>query len=70
MAAAANVINLPAARRANEFHECFDQIEAVDVVANLFSFVAENAVRPSIHRTDHQVREKTVQFRSGLRWSS
>ena len=67
MAAAADVIYLPDARRPNEFGERFDQIEAVYVVANLFTLVAEHAVRPPAHCADHQVRKKTVQFRAGMR---
>ncbi len=49
--------------------ERFDQIEAVNVVADLFSFVAENPIRSAAHGTDHQVREKTMQLGPGVRRS-
>ena len=46
MPAAANVINFCYPRRANEFNECFDKIEAVNVIAHLFPFVSEDPIRP------------------------
>src|SRR5437762_14324501 len=67
MPAATNVVNLACARCPNEFRKRFDQIEAVNVVADLFSFVAENPVRSSAHSTDHQVREKTMQLSPSVR---
>src|SRR6267378_3616093 len=69
MPAPADVIDFAGARRTNELHECFDQIEAVDVVAHLFAFVAKNAVRPAAHGADHQIGKKTVQLRSSMRRS-
>jgi len=36
MPAAANVINFSNPRRVNEFNECFDKIETVDVIPHLF----------------------------------
>ena len=44
MPAAANIINFSNLRRANEFNECFNKIEAVDVIAHLFPFVSEGQV--------------------------
>src|SRR5205814_8403245 len=67
--AASDVIDFPGARRANEFDECFNQVETVDVVAHLFAFVTENAVRPTGHSADHQIGKKTMQFRSRVRRS-
>ena len=67
MAAAADVVDLARARGANEFGKGFDQIEAVNVVSDLFSFVPENPVRSAAYGTDHQVREKTMQFGPGVR---
>src|SRR5437867_5396058 len=64
MAAAADVIDFSGAWCPNEFGECFDEIETVDVVAHLFAFVTENAVRPVGHNADHQIGKKTMQFRS------
>ena len=66
MAAPADVVNFAGARRANECGEGFDQIEAVNVVAHLFSFVTENAIRPAAHGADHQVGEKSVQLGAGV----
>src|SRR4029077_9995592 len=61
MPSAADVVDLAHARRANEFGKGFDQIEAVNVVSDLFSFVAENPVRSAAYGTDHPGREKTMQ---------
>src|SRR6516165_8045578 len=68
--AAADVIDFAGARRANEFHECFDEIETVDVVTHLFALVPKNTIRPAAHGADHQIRKKTVQLRSSMRRSS
>ena len=67
--APADVIDFSGARRANEFHKCFDEIEAVDVVAHLFAFVPKNTVRPAAHGADHQIRKKTVQLSPSMRRS-
>ena len=67
MAATADVVDLAGARGTDEFRKRFDQIEAVNVVADLFSFVAENPVRSAAHGTDHQIREKTMQLGAGVR---
>lgn len=40
MAAAADIVDRPGPRRADEMPECFDQVVGVNVVANLFSLVA------------------------------
>src|SRR5204863_1029679 len=64
-----DVIDFSGARRANEFHKCFDEIEAVDVVAHLFAFVPKNTVRPAAHGADHQIRKKTVQLSPSMRRS-
>ena len=69
MPAAADVIDFPGARSANEFRERFDQVETVDVVAHLFAFVAKNTVRPAAHSADHQIGEKPMQLRSSMRRS-
>src|SRR5438094_10278506 len=69
MPAAADVIDFPGARSANEFRERFDQVETMDVVAHLFAFVAKNTVRPAAHDADHQIGKKTVQLRSSMRRS-
>src|SRR5207244_6115461 len=37
------------------------------VVSDLFSFVPENSVRSAAYGTDHQVREKPMQFGPGVR---
>src|SRR5437763_9911410 len=68
VAAAPDIVDLASVRDANELRKCFDQIEAVNVVPHLFSFVAENPVRSAADGTDHQVREKTVQLGAGVRW--
>src|SRR5438874_11873857 len=67
MPAATDVVDLARARGANEFGKGIDQIEAVNVVSDLFSFIAENPVRSAAYGTDHQVREKTMQFGPGVR---
>src|SRR5438034_6650089 len=64
MPAAADVIHFSAARRANEFYKCFDQVEAVNVITNLFALVSKDAVRPATDGTNHQIGQKTVQLRS------
>src|ERR1700688_2057085 len=69
MPAAADVVNFAGARRANELHECSDQVEAVDVVAHLLALVPKDTVRPAAYGADHQIREKTVQLRSSMRRS-
>src|SRR4051812_21744515 len=66
MAAAPDVVDLASARGGDELRKRFDQIEAMNVVADLFSFVAENPVRSAAYGTDHQIREKTVQLGSGV----
>src|SRR6266566_8008060 len=70
MPAAADVINFPNARCANEFHECLDKIGAVNVVTHLFRFVSEDPIRPISYRADRQVRKKAVQLCAGLCRSS
>jgi len=67
--AAANVIDLSATRRANEFGKRLDQIEAVDIVAHLFALVAKHAIRSAVDRADHQIRKETVEFRGRMRRS-
>ena len=61
MPAAANVINFSNPRRANEFNECFDKIETVDVIPHSFPFVSEDPIRPIFYCADHQVRKETMQ---------
>src|SRR4030095_12602914 len=68
--AAANVINFSAARRANEFQKCVDEVEAVNIIAHLFTFVSENAIRPALYCADHQIGKETVQLRTRVRWPS
>ena len=68
MPAAANVINFSNPRRANEFNECFDKIETVDVIPHSFPFVSEDPIRPIFYCADHQVRKKTVQLCAGVSW--
>src|SRR5438093_10130697 len=67
MPAATDVVDLARARGANEFGKGFDQIEAVNVVSDLLSFVPENPIRSVADGTDHQVREKTMQFGPSVR---
>ena len=42
MAAAADVVNLARARRANELRERLHQVEAMNVVTHLFAFVTKH----------------------------
>ena len=67
VAAAANVINFARARRANKRGEGVHQIGAVNVVAHLFALVTEDAIRPPGDGADHQVGQKPVQLRAGVR---
>src|SRR5262245_50681357 len=67
VAATADVVNLRHAWGANEFRKRFDQIEAVNIIADLFSLVTENPVRSTAHGTDHQVRKKTMQLGPSVR---
>ena len=39
----------------------------MNVIADLFAFVAEHTIRPTAHGTDHQVREKTMQLGPSVR---
>src|ERR1700736_5441663 len=66
MPAATNVVNLARARRSDEFGEGFHQIEAVNVVAHLFAFVAEDAIRAPGYGADHEIGEKSVQLGAGV----
>src|SRR5205085_3157797 len=67
VAAAADVVDLRYARRADERSKRVHEIGAVDVIANLFAIVTKDAIRPPGDRADHEVREKTVQLRAGVR---
>ena len=53
MAATADVVDLASARGADELRKRFNQIEAVNVVADLFPFVPENPVGSATHSADH-----------------
>src|SRR5256885_17099360 len=66
MPASPDVVDFVGARRADEFRECLHEIEAMDVVARLFAFVPEYAIRTAAHGTDHNIREKSVQLGSGM----
>src|SRR5260370_7924242 len=66
MTAAADVVNLARARRANELGERFDKVKTVDVIAHLFALVSENAIRPAGHSADHEIRKKPVQLGPGV----
>src|SRR5665213_2425973 len=67
MAAAAHVINFAGARRFCELPERLDKVVAVDVVAHLFAFVAEHAIRPARGGAFHQIGQEAVQFRARVR---
>src|SRR5215475_6720274 len=70
VATPADVVNFTCARRGDKFLERFDQIDAVNVIADLFPFVSEHAIRATGHRTNHQVGEKSMQLRTGVRRAS
>src|SRR5437660_10716706 len=70
VAAAADVINFPKARRPYELGEGFHEIEAMDIVAHLFAFISKKAEGPAALCADHEIREKTVQLSAGVRRSS
>src|SRR5881275_74675 len=65
----AYVVNFRDARLIDEGRKCFHQIEAMNVIAYLFAFVAEDAIGPADDTTLHQVSEKTVQLRPSMRRS-
>src|SRR5205823_5311165 len=65
----AHVVNFRDARLIDEGSEGFHQIETVNVIAHLFALVTEDAIRPADHATLHQVGQKTVQLRAGVRRS-
>src|SRR5712692_2840230 len=67
MAATADIVNFTHARRANKFSKRFHEIEAVDVVADLLAFVAEDAIRTAADGTGHEIRKKPVQLSAGVR---
>src|SRR5690348_2837269 len=70
MTAAADIVNLARARRANEFSDRADQIEAVNVIADLFALVAEYTIGPAGHGADHEVGQKSVKLRACMRRTS
>src|SRR3954449_13443346 len=70
MPAAPNVVNLRDTRRANERGEGIDQISAVDVVADLFAVVTEDAIRAAGHGANHQVGKEPVKLGAGVRRTS
>src|SRR5215471_19293225 len=51
VAAPADVVNFTCAWRGDKFLERFDQIDAVNVIADLFPFVSENAIWTTGHGT-------------------
>jgi hypothetical protein len=52
-AATAHVVNLRYARLIDEGDKRFHQIEAMNVIAHLFAFVTEDAIRPADDATLH-----------------
>src|SRR5579864_911645 len=64
--AAAHVVNLAATGGLEKLPECFNKIEAVDIVTHLLALVAEDAVWLAVNHAFHQVRQETVQFRTGM----
>src|ERR1700737_4888021 len=66
MPASADVVNLASSWRANELRERLDEIKAVNVVADLFAFVSEHAIRTIVHGADHQIGEKSVELCAGM----
>ena len=70
MPATADVVNFARARRSDEFGERFDQIETVNVIADLFGIVAEDPIGSAAHGADHEVREKAMQLGAGVRRTS
>jgi len=68
--AAADVVDLARTRAVDEFGKRFDQIETVNVIADLFSLVTEQPIWSATHSANHQVRQKTMQLGSGVRRSS
>src|SRR5439155_22660961 len=60
MPTAAEIIDFSGARLPNELRKCFNEVEAMDVIAHLFAFVTKNAIRPARHDADHQVGKKTM----------
>src|SRR5574338_56571 len=51
-----DVIDFARSRTANKFYERIHEIGAVDIIADLFSFVTKDPVRSAGHGTNHQVR--------------
>ena len=70
MAAAAGVINFARTWLLEKLPEHFHQIMAVDVVTNLFTFVTKHAIRRPGDGATHQICEKTMQLRTGMRRTS
>ena len=62
MEASADVVYFADARRPKELIKGTNEVRAVNVVANLLSFVAENRIRHSGNRALHQVGQETVQL--------
>lgn len=64
MAAAADIVDRPGPRRADEMPECFDQVVGVNVVANLFSLVASMVGRSGDRALD-EIGEEPMQSCTG-----
>ena len=67
VATAADVVNFTSPRRFDKFRKRFDQVEAVNVVSNLFAFVSEDAIRTAGYGANHEIGKKSVQFGAGMR---
>ena len=63
---ATDVVDFAAAGGAIKVIESLDQVVAVNVVANLFTLVAEHFVRSLSHRALHQVGQKAVQLSAAV----
>ena len=64
--APAHVIDFTASGMVEELQEKAGHIMRMDLVADLFAFIAENRVLLSRHRTVHNLGQITVQFYGGM----
>src|SRR5216684_6093386 len=69
LAASTQVVYLAGAGICREFLDRADYVVAMNVVANLFALIPEDAVAPAAYRDFHQIGQKTVQLHARMRWS-
>src|SRR5438067_4380116 len=68
-ASPAEVIDLASPRRRHERLECPDDVNAMNLVPDLFSFVAKDGEHPSGRRRFDEKIQKAVQFDAAVVWS-